>query len=131
METRLGRDLIDSLQALSGRVANEDFGWIVQAIQIQRDVGGELAELLDTISSTIRDRHQIYRQVRALSAEGRLSALILILLPIGLAAVIVVTTPGYLSVLFSTTIGKVLIAIGLVLMVIGSIWIRRIIRLVF
>jgi tight adherence protein B len=131
METRLGRDLIDSLEALSGRVANEDFGWIVQAIRIQREVGGDLSELLDTITSTIRDRHQVHRQVQALSAEGRLSALILILLPIGLAGVILITTPDYLTVLVNTTIGRILIAVGVVLMVTGAVWIRRIVRLTF
>jgi len=68
MEVRLGRDLVDSLDSLTSRVANQDFGWTVQAIRIQRDVGGDLAELLDTISSSIRDRHQIRRQVQAQSA---------------------------------------------------------------
>ena len=131
MEVRLGRDLVDSLDALAGRVANQDFGWIVQAIRIQRDVGGDLAELLDTISSTIRDRHQIRRQVQAQSAEGRLSALVLLLLPFGLSMVIMATSPGYLSPLVETTVGRILIGVGLVLMVIGTIWIRRIIRPVF
>lgn len=131
MEVRLGRDLVDSLDALTGRVANQDFGWIVQAIRIQRDVGGDLAELLDTISSTIRDRHQIRRQVQAQSAEGRLSAAVLLLLPFGLGLVIVTTSPGYLNPLVETTVGRILIGIGLLLMVIGTIWIRRIIRPVF
>ncbi len=131
MEVRLGRDLVDSLDALAGRVANQDFGWIVQAIRIQRDVGGDLAELLDTISSTIRDRQQLRRQVQAQSAEGRLSAVVLLLLPFGLAMVIMITSPDYLTPLVETTIGRILIGAGLVLMVIGTIWIRRIIRPVF
>lgn len=83
------------------------------------------------MTSTIRDRHQIQRQVRALSAEGRLSAMVLLLLPIGLAAIIATTTPDYLGVLFETTVGKVLIGAGLVLMGIGTVWVRRIVRLTF
>jgi len=131
MEVRLGRDLVDSLEALAGRVANQDFGWIVQAIRIQRDVGGDLAELLDTISSTIRDRQQLRRQVQAQSAEGRLSAMVLLLLPFGLSLVIMAMSPGYLNPLVETTIGRILLAVGLFLMVLGTIWIRRIIRPLF
>jgi tight adherence protein B len=130
-ETRLGRDLHDALTALADRMENSDFGWISDAIEIQQSVGGDLAEVLDTVASTIRDRNQIRRQVQALSAEGRLSAFILISLPFGLAGVISITNPDYLSELFESAAGRVLLLAGFVLMSIGVVWIRKIIKIVF
>ena len=131
METRLGRDLIVALDSTAHRVASQDFEWIVQAIRIQREVGGDLADLLDTIASTIRDRRQVHRQVQAMSAEGKLSAAVLIVLPFAIALVITVTTPGYLSMLWETGTGRVLMIGGTILMALGTFWIRRIVRLVF
>ena len=77
IETRLGRDLTDALHSMADRVGGEDFEWVVQAIEIHREVGGDLAEVLDTVAGTIRERNQLHRQVKALSAEGRLSAYVL------------------------------------------------------
>jgi tight adherence protein B len=94
-------------------------------------VGGDLAEVLDTVASTIRDRNQIRRQVQALSAEGRLSAFILISLPFGLAGVISITNPDYLSELTESAAGRVLLLAVVVLMSIGVVWIRKIIKIVF
>ncbi len=131
IETRLGRDLIESLEAMADRVASQDLRWILQAIKIQREVGGDLAELIDTIAATIRDRQQIRRQIEALSAEGRVSALVLILLPLGLAGIISVTNPDYLGLLFTTQVGRVLLAMGTMLMIVGTLWIRRLVRVVF
>ena len=74
-ETRIGRDLGESLDEVARRTDNEDFGWIARAVEIHREVGGDLAEVLDHVGETIRDRNQIRGQVRALSAEGRISAL--------------------------------------------------------
>ncbi len=130
-ETRLGRDLHDALTALADRMENNDFGWISDAIEIQQSVGGDLAEVLDTVASTIRDRNQIRRQVQALSAEGRLSAIILISLPFGLAGMISITNPDYLSELTESTAGRLLLLAGVVLMSIGVVWIRKIIKIVF
>ena len=81
VETRLGRDLVDSLTAMADRMDSEDSRWVAEAIDIQRSVGGDLAQVLDTVSQTIRERNQIRRQVRALSADGRFSAYIMIALP--------------------------------------------------
>ena len=131
VESRLGRDLHDSLTALAIRMDNQDFAWVTDAIEIQQSVGGDLAEVLDTIAATIRDRSQIRRQVSALSAEGRLSAYILISLPFGLGGFISLTNPEYLSELTGTTAGRILMLIGLVLMGIGVVWIRKIIKIVF
>jgi tight adherence protein B len=131
VETRLGKSLRDALHSTAARVRNEDFDWVVEAIDIHREVGGDLAEVLDHVAGTIRSRNSIRRQVQALSAEGRLSAVILLVLPIGLTAVISVVNPAYLSELTDTTAGNVMIAVGLVLLCVGGLWLRRIVRIVF
>jgi tight adherence protein B len=131
IETRVGRDLTTALRGVADRMRNDDLAWVTDAIAIQQEVGGNLAEVLDAVGATIRDRNQIRRQVQALSAEGRISAVILIALPFGIAGIISLVNPGYLEALFETTIGKVLVAVGAVLMVTGIVWIRRIVKIVF
>lgn len=131
IETRLDRDLVDALSALSDRVGSEDFRWVVQAIEIQREVGGDLAEVLDSVAGTMRDRTKIRRQISALSAEGRMSAWVLMVLPFGLAGVMGVTNPKYLSPLFESGTGQGLIVVGAVLLVVGGLWLRRIVKPIF
>jgi tight adherence protein B len=131
VETRLGRDLVDSLTALADRMESEDFRWVAQAIDIQRSVGGDLAEILDTVGQTIRERNQIRRQIKALSAEGRISSYILIAIPFALAAFILLMAPEYIAPLWTTTVGKVAVAVGVMLMLAGIAWIRRLVRLKF
>lgn len=130
-ETRLGRDLQLSLADVSQRMQSEDFNWMAQALEINREVGGDLAEVLDQVGETIRERAQIKGQVKALSAEGKLSAIILIALPILLFILIGLVNPGYMGALTGHPIGWVLIAIAVVLMVIGGLWIRKISDLKF
>jgi tight adherence protein B len=131
VETQLGRDLPEALRAMADRVDSEDFRWVVEAIEIQRDVGGDLAEILQTVATTVRDRAGIRRRVRALSAEGRLSAYILIGLPFLVAGAISVTNPSYMAELTQSVAGKVMIGGGISLMVVGALWMRRIVRIVF
>ena len=131
IEIRLGRDLVDGLKSLADRMESEDFRWVAQAIEIQRDVGGDLAEVLDSGAATIRDRTRIRRQVSALSAEGRMSAWVLMILPFGLAAVMGVTNPEYLSPLFTEAKGYKLLAVGAALLVGGGLWLRRIVKPIF
>lgn len=96
-ETRVGRDLGAALDEVAARMDSDDFRWIAQAIAIHREVGGNLAEVLDTVGHTIRERNAIRRQVKALSAEGRLSAWVLMALPVGIVAFLTATNPAYLS----------------------------------
>ena len=96
-ETRVGRDLNDSLDEVAERMGSDDFTWVAQAIAIHREVGGNLAEVLDAVGHTIRERNAIRRQVKALSAEGKLSAIVLMALPFGIAGFISMTNPGYLA----------------------------------
>ncbi len=132
VETRLGRDMSDAMRAMADRVQCEDFDWVIQAIEIHREVGGDLAEVLDTVAETIRERNQIRRQVQALSAEGRLSAYVLLALPFGVGFFIYLTNPSYLAELTQGgLLGWGLIGIGMVLMTIGVIWMRKLVKLVF
>jgi tight adherence protein B len=131
VEARLGRDFVEALGALADRVGSEDFRWMVQAVEIQREVGGDLASILDTVADTVRDRTRVRRQVSALSAEGRMSAYVLMVLPFGLGAIMAVTNRGYLSPLYDSGTGLRLLAVGAVLLTVGGLWLRRIVKPTF
>jgi tight adherence protein B len=128
-EARLGMPVDEALNSMADRVGGEDFRWVVLAINIQRQVGGNLAALLTTVANTLREREMVRRQIKVLSAEGRLSAIILIALPFVLAGYISIVNPGYINRLFQETVGRIMIAVGLVLMGIGIVWMRKIIRI--
>jgi tight adherence protein B len=130
-ETQLGHTLTDALGALAARIRSEDFEWVVQAIGIQRDVGGDLAGVLDNVTRTIRDRTRVRRQIDTLTAEGRLSAVVLLALPIVMFLFLAVVNPSYVSELTTTFAGTVMLIAGGALMVVGAIWLKRITRLVF
>ncbi|GER21619.1 hypothetical protein NCCP1664_01160 [Zafaria cholistanensis] len=130
-EIRMGRNPEATLIDTARRMDSEDFSWIGEAIQINREVGGDLAEVLDQVGGTIRERAQIKGQVRALSAEGKISAYILIALPFGISGVLFVMNPGYLSTLFSHPLGFGMLAVGGIMLVIGSFWMSRMIKIKF
>ncbi|MHA7217403.1 type II secretion system F family protein [Arthrobacter sp. MDT1-48-3] len=130
-ETSLGKDLLASLIDTSHRMRSEDFEWIAQAIQINREVGGDLAEVLDEVGHTIRERTEIKGQIKALAAEGKFSAYILAALPFGIALVLTVVSPGYIDVLFIKPLGWVMLGVAAVMMTIGGLWLRKIIDLKF
>jgi tight adherence protein B len=127
-ESRLGMPLDESLERMADRVGGEDFRWVVLAINIQRQVGGNLASLLSNVASTLRERNAVRRQVKVLSAEGRLSAIVLVVLPFLLAAFVSLTNPEYLQELLIRPIGRLLIIGGVAFMAFGAVWIRKIIR---
>jgi len=127
-ETRIGRDLGESLGDVSRRTASEDFYWIAQAIEIHREVGGDLAEVLDHVGETIRDRNQVRGQVRALSAEGRVSALVLMALPIFMFIGLVLFNPLYAKVFTTTVIGFAMLGAAVLLLSVGGLWLSRIIK---
>jgi tight adherence protein B len=128
-EIRLGRPAEDALEALADRVGSADFKWAVLAVNIQREVGGNLAEILDTVADTLRERAMLRRQIRVLTAEGRLSAWVLALLPIGIALYMFAVNPGYIKVLFNTTIGLVMLGTSLALLALGVVWMRKIVNI--
>jgi tight adherence protein B len=124
-ETRLGRSLEESLDAVADRMDSDDFSWAVMAIRIQREVGGNLAELLLTVADTMTQRERLRREVSTLTAEGKMSAIIIGALPPGLAAVMFVMNPAYIGELFSPGLGYALLAGALVMMVIGFAWMKK------
>ena len=128
-EAQLGRDLEDSLEGISQRVASPDFAWAVMAISIQREVGGNLNELLMTVSETMIARERLRREVSALTAEGRMSALILGLLPPGLGTVLGLGNPDYIGKLFTDTKGNFLLGGAVLMALIGLAWMKKVITL--
>ncbi|MHA7285399.1 type II secretion system F family protein [Arthrobacter sp. MDT3-44] len=130
-ETSLGKDLLASLLDTSHRMQSEDFAWIAQAIQINREVGGDLADVLDQVGHTIRERGEIKGQIKALAAEGKLSAYILAALPFCIALILRVLNPGYIDKLFTEPLGWVMLGAAAVMMTIGGLWLRKIIDLKF
>jgi tight adherence protein B len=125
-EARLGRPLEEAFEAMAKRTNSLDFTWTVMAIRLQRQVGGNLAEVLGTVSQTIRDRYALRRQVKALSAEGRLSSLILSVLPLLMFLALLIFNPLFLQPLFTTGVGIMMMAGAAVLMLFGVFWLRKI-----
>ncbi len=128
-EVNFGISMQDALGSLAARVPVTDLRFFVIAVQIQRETGGNLAELLNNISLIMRDRIKLFAQVRVLSAEGRMSAWILSLLPFGAAILIHLTNPGFLAVLYTDPTGRKMLVGALALMAIGVLAMRRIIDL--
>ncbi len=127
-ETQLGAVLEDSLDRIGERMDSKDFKWTVMAIRIQREVGGNLAEVLQTTVATMRERAAMRRQVRALSAEGRLSAYILIALPILLFCWLFLSRRAYISLLWTTHIGLIMSSFAVVAVTIGWFWMRKMVQ---
>jgi tight adherence protein B len=128
-ETNYGVPQQVALLRLADRVPVADLAYFVVAVQIQRESGGNLAELLDNIASIVRARLKLFGEVRTLSAEGRLSALILIALPFATGALINVITPQFMSVLWTDPTGLQMVGGALVMMLLGMLWMRSIIRI--
>lgn len=128
-EQRIGADMSDSLERMAVRMDSENLRWTTMAIRIQREVGGNLAETLRTTAKTLRDRDSLRRQVRALSAEGRLSAYILIAMPILIFLYSMWANYDYVSLLWTTTLGIIMLIVGVVAMVIGVFWMRKVVQI--
>lgn len=128
-EAKLGADLEDCLDTVAARMESADLRWAVMAIRIQRGIGGDLGEVLATIAGTIRERGFLRRQVRALSAEGRLSAVILVALPVLVGAWLFMTNRPYMRPLYATHVGQLMLAVAFALLVAGSLWMRKMIQL--
>lgn len=127
-ETRIGRDLGESLNDVARRTENDDFASITRAIDIHREVGGDLAHVLDNVGETIRDRNQIRGQIRALSAEGRMSAMVLISLPVVMFIGLTTFNPMYSRVFLTTIPGYLMILTTVVLLAVGGFWLSRLIK---
>ncbi|HYH50332.1 MAG TPA: type II secretion system F family protein [Acidimicrobiia bacterium] len=128
-EARLGRPLEDALGDVAVRMESRDFDWSVLAIRIQREVGGNLAELLQTVAETMVQRSRLRGEVRALTAEGRISGVIMGLLPVGLALFMLTASPGYINDLFSSLAGWGMVIGSAVMAAVGFAWIQKIIKI--
>ena len=125
-EVNLGLGMEEALSNLVRRIKSDDLDLMVTAIGIQQQVGGNLAEILDTIAFTIRERVRIKGEINTLTAQGRVSGYLVAFLPIGLGAALNAINPAFMQPLFTETIGRILMAVGAVMMTIGFLAIRKI-----
>ncbi|MCP5032829.1 MAG: hypothetical protein GY939_13590 [Actinomycetia bacterium] len=126
-EARLGRDLEESLTGVAERLSSADFAWAVMAIGIQREVGGNLNELLMSVADTMIARERLKREIGALTAEGRMSAGVLSFLPPGLGVVMWIMNPEYVGLLFSEVMGNIMLGMGVVSALVGLAWMKKVI----
>ena len=128
-EQRFGLPFEDAILSMADRVTLVDVRILVTAILIQREVGGNLAEVLDNLASVIRARFVIRRQLRTYTAQGRMSGYVLAVLPIAVGTTIYLLNPGYMGILFTEPIGKLMLGIASVMQLIGFLWIRNIVNI--
>ena len=126
-EARLGRSVTDALDGVVERTQSKDFEWAVMAIEIQREVGGNLAEVLQTVADTMRARNRLKGEIKALTAEGRISAIVLGALPFVLFLFLWSTNRDYLQPLVESVFGQIAIGIGILLMAGGVFWLKKIV----
>lgn len=124
-EAKLGVPVEDALNDVADRMDSEDLRWAVLAISIQREVGGNLAELLDTVASTMVQRDRLRAEIRALTAEGRISAIILGIFPFAMAGVLYVMNPTYIATLWEDPLGLALLIGTLMLSGAGMFWLKK------
>lgn len=128
-EQRFGLPFDDAIVAMADRVTLVDVRILVTAILIQREVGGNLAEVLDNLAAVIRARFTIRRQLRTYTAQGRISGYVLAVLPIAVGTIIFLLNPAYMKVLFNNSIGQFMLVTAAVMQIIGYLWIRKIVNI--
>ena len=128
-EVRLGRPIGAAIGAIAERMDSEDFGWVVMATDIQREVGGNLAEVLDIVADTMLQRNRLRREVRALSAEGRISAIVLGSLPVFIFLFLFTSNRDYLEPLVDRTAGWIMIGVAISSMLAAFAWLRKIVNI--
>jgi tight adherence protein B len=128
-EARLGRPLEEALNDVAIRMHSRDFEWSVLAIKIQREVGGNLSELLETVGDTMIQRGRLRGEIKTLTAEGRISGIVMALLPVAMGLYLFVANPDYIGLLFKETIGWAMVAGGVLGGVCGFAWIQKIIKI--
>jgi tight adherence protein B len=128
-EINFGVGVPEALRKMTERVTCEDLNFFVVAVILQRETGGNLAQILESISLLIRDRFKLYGKIRALAAEGNLSMYVLLALPIGMAVILKFVNPSYIDTLFTYPIGKIMIGFAIFLMIVGAIVMKNMIRI--
>jgi len=125
-ESRLGRPIEDALEESANRMGSVDLMWAVMAIRVQREVGGNLAELLDTVARTMTERERLKSEILSLTAEGRMSAWVLGVFPPAFAGILYVVQPAYMGLLVDNALGIMAIGVSAVMAGIGFLWLRKI-----
>jgi len=125
---RLGRDVVEAMHEAARRMDNEDFGWVSDGVAIQRETGGNLGEVLERVGETIRERNELAKKVRAISAEGRASGWVMMAVPPALGGYLTFMNPRTFADAFLASTGLVILAVCGVLYLIGFLWIRRIVK---
>lgn len=128
-ENRMGKPMEEVLHNLGERTGSDDLNLLVTALLIQRQLGGNLAEILDNINQTIRERVRIKGEIKTLTAQGRLSAVIIILLPFAVAGILMAMNPAYLLTLFQEPLGLVMVALAIILQLLGILIIYKIVNI--
>ena len=126
-ETRVGRDLTQSLSGVGEKMKSSDFEWVAQAIGINRELGGDLTEIFENVADTIRDRRRVARQISALTAEGRATGRVLTTMPFVMFAFLSWQTPENIELFIAEELGQLLLAIAFALIGLGSFWIKRLV----
>jgi tight adherence protein B len=126
-ENRVGRDMVEAMLESADRMRSEDFRWFAEAVEIQRDTGGNLNDIIDVVAETIRDRAEVREKVTAYAAEGKASMWVLMALPIALALAYTVLRPGYMDPLFVSGVGRALLVVSVLLYAAGYLWMRKIV----
>ena len=129
VESRLGVTLEDAMEGVADRMQSRDFEWVVMAIRIQREVGGNLAELLDTVSETMTARERLRLEIRSLTAEARFSGIVLGIFPVVFAGILYLVQPDYMGALFQDPLGIVAIIASAIGTFIGFLWLKKILKI--
>jgi tight adherence protein B len=128
-EQRFGVPFADALMGMVDRVDLVDVRIFITAVLVQREVGGNLSEILDNITTTIRDRFRIRRQLRTYTAQGRLSGMVVAAMPIAVGLIIFLMNPDYIRILFEHPMGKTLLTFGVTMQILGFLWIRKVVNI--
>jgi tight adherence protein B len=127
VEARLGRSVSEALSGIAERTQSEDFSWAVMAIEIQREVGGNLAEVLSTVANTMLQRNRLRGEIKALTAEGRISGIVLGILPFAMFGFLYTSNRAYLQPLLERSIGQIALGVGVLLIAAGIYWLKKIV----
>lgn len=125
----LGLTLDEALEKMAGRIPSEDLNVAIHSILILRETGGDLAETFDTIANTIRERRKVDGKIKSMTQQGRTQGLMLFLMPFGLATVMYYLNPGFLTPLFTTRLGWMMIMVMLFFQLIGGLWIKKVVTI--
>nr|WP_221379633.1 type II secretion system F family protein [Actinoplanes polyasparticus] len=128
-ESRISGDFEDALERAGERLQSPELGWLTLALRLQKETGGSLSDVLQTTAETMRERAYLRRHVRSLSAEGRISAYVLVALPIFATGLLFLTRREYMQVLWQSALGLVVLGVALLMVIVGSLWLRSVTKI--